>query len=1014
MCKSDLSSRAGTEQASRTPFQVGRIAVRARILYIGIPSLAVGIILILGSIISRDIAHDSSRRLARQYSIEAAANFLVGANPHFVLMQQISRSTTISRWLAHEFDREIRDLAFDEIMGYTVFAPNAYVMFTVNETWHGYNFTADLTPESFTSWGRLSGGEASQWFFDTRDAEIPFILNVQRTRPDDYGHWYLYLWSNHRMYYRSRFVGVVTVGTSFEDIFDATFGDFDINSKRGYVIDRNAAVRTDSALELKVLREGLPIFPALPEASDNPSLRDGIDGHLQRITGGIFPIGADTLAPIPLSSGRFRYASITPIIGTDWSVVVLSTHQGIFGGARYMPLVFSTIAVLILSVLLGSLLVRRGVLTPLSRLTQSVADASGTAVTTDLFGLEREDEIGYLARTVQSARDNQNSINDKLKENERVITQSRQMLIYRENLLKTVNQAAEVLLTADEENTLRALLRGMAILGRCLDSDRVQIWRNEIIDGELHFVMKYQWLSELGKEKAEVPIGLNFPYREKPHWLEMFMRGDYMNTPISQLPPEDRDLLVRYDIISILNLPLFLDQEYIGFFSIDDCRQERVFKDDEIDIIASAGLMFTSVLNRNVQAEKIAVANKQVESALMRALSASRAKSNFLSTMSHEMRTPMNAIIGMTAIAKNEKNNEQKNRALKKVEKAARHLLGIINDVLDMSKIEANRLALHHTEFDLRHLLQKAASLVEFPLEEKQHRFSVNLDDNVPFFYIGDDQRLTQILTNLLSNAVTYTPAGGEISLDVSLTKQENERCDLRFAVSDNGIGISEENQKRLFNMFEQGDESTTRKYGGTGLGLAITKRLIELMDGAISVTSELGKGSRFTFTIRLTHVESIQKDPQTGSASEDADPFNDESDDSPTLVEDIKFPGKRLLIAEDLEINREVLITQLDGTGIEIDIAQNGKEALEKITANPRSYDLVFMDVQMPEMDGLEATRLIRSLPASSAGNLPIIAMTANVFAEDIQQCLAAGMDDHIGKPLDIRIVFEKLYNYL
>jgi len=592
----------------------------------------------------------------------------------------------------------------------------------------------------------------------------------------------------------------------------------------------------------------------------------------------------------------------------------------------------------------------------------------------------------------------------QLKENEHAVAVSQEALRYREKLLHTVNQAAEVLLSANNKDTLKALMTGMEIVGRCLNVDRVQIWRNELIDGELCFVMRYEWLSEIGKRKIEVPIGLNAPYKNWPEWLDMFRRGESMNSPISKLSPAEAAFLGPYEMVSIVNLPLFMNQELIGFFSVDDCEVERVFTSDEMDLIASAGLMFSNVFNKNLQAEKIAETNVQLEDALEQAISASRAKSEFLSTMSHEMRTPMNAIIGMAAIAKKENNNERKHQALNKVEKAAHHLLGIINDVLDMSKIEANKLKLQSVEIDLRNLLHKAVSFVEFRMEEKRHGFSVNLDNNVPFFYIGDDQRLTQVLTNLLTNAALYTPEEGEISLEVYLVKDEDGVCELRFEVADSGIGISKEDQERLFMMFERVDSSASSKNDGTGIGLAISKRLIELMGGKITVESELGKGARFIFTARLERVEKAE-DFHAHSASDDTG-----LDDGAT--DDAKFAGKRLLLAEDVEINREILIIQLDGTGLQIDVAQNGREAVEMVAANPDLYDLVFMDMRMPEMDGLEATRQIRSLPISK--ELPIIAMTANVFTDDVKSCLEVGMNDHIGKPLDMRIVFEKLRKYL
>ena len=381
---------------------------------------------------------------------------------------------------------------------------------------------------------------------------------------------------------------------------------------------------------------------------------------------------------------------------------------------------------------------------------------------------------------------------------------------------------------------------------------------------------------------------------------------------------------------------------------------------------------------------------------------ASKSKSNFLSNMSHEMRTPMNAIIGMTTIGKKANNIEQKNHALNKIGDASSHLLGLINDVLDMAKIEANKLELAPVKFNFEKLVQKVLTVINFRVDEKQQRLTMNIDSNTPRYLIGDDQRLAQVFTNLLSNAVKFTPEGGEIRLNAFLISEINHNCELRIEVIDSGIGISPEKQEKLFSAFEQADSGTSRQYGGTGLGLAISKHIVEAMNGKIWVESELGKGARFIFTMKAQRSD---KSPDSMLAP------NIKDDNIISIGE---FGGKNLLVAEDMEINREILIALLEDTGITIDCAENGEEALNMIKADPDKYDIVFMDVQMPVMNGYESTRQIRALPARQSGKLPIIALTANVFKSDIEECLEAGMDDHLGKPLDIDRVIEILRVYL
>ncbi|AEF80372.1 ATP-binding protein [Leadbettera azotonutricia] len=381
---------------------------------------------------------------------------------------------------------------------------------------------------------------------------------------------------------------------------------------------------------------------------------------------------------------------------------------------------------------------------------------------------------------------------------------------------------------------------------------------------------------------------------------------------------------------------------------------------------------------------------------------ASEAKSNFLANMSHEMRTPMNAIIGMTTLAKSSAEIDRKNYCLDKIESASSHLLGVINDVLDMSKIEANKLDLSNVEFNFEKLLQKAANVINTKVEEKRQRFSINLDKNIPPTLIGDDQRLTQVITNLLSNAVKFTPDNGSIQLDVALIKEETKFCTIQVDITDSGIGISDEQKKQLFNNFQQADSGISRRFGGTGLGLAISKRIVEMMGGSIWVNSKPGEGSTFSFTIKVERGET--PDPADKAA---ADAANDVIDN---------FKGCRIILAEDIEINREIVLSLLEPTALDVDCAENGAEAVKLFEANPHKYQMIFMDVNMPEMDGYEATRAIRAIEAERFNStpIPIVAMTANVFKEDVEKCLKSGMNDHVGKPLDFNDVMTKLRRYL
>jgi signal transduction histidine kinase len=418
-----------------------------------------------------------------------------------------------------------------------------------------------------------------------------------------------------------------------------------------------------------------------------------------------------------------------------------------------------------------------------------------------------------------------------------------------------------------------------------------------------------------------------------------------------------------------------------------------------------------------------------------KAEAASRAKSDFLANMSHEIRTPMNAIIGMTAIGRETQDIDRKNHSLQKIEDASVHLLGIINDILDMSKIEANKFVLSAEEFEFEKMLQRVVNITTFWVDKKNQNFTVHTDKNIPHVLVGDDQRVAQIITNLLSNAVKFTPDNGEIRLEINLVEEDDpslkdEICTLHVSVTDSGIGITKEQQARLFTSFEQAENNTSRKFGGTGLGLAISKNIAEMMGGHIWLDSDAGNGSVFSFTVKLGRSKRSAEGCAVGGSKTHSgqDTHGNATDKTAN-----DFGGQCILLAEDVEINREIVLTLLEQNNLIIDCAENGKEAVRMFSETPEKYNMILMDVQMPEMDGYEATRQIRAIEAemkvrltasysegkqSHDGNLhgliPIVAMTANVFREDVEKCLEAGMTSHIGKPLDIGEVFRVLRKHL
>jgi signal transduction histidine kinase/ActR/RegA family two-component response regulator len=393
--------------------------------------------------------------------------------------------------------------------------------------------------------------------------------------------------------------------------------------------------------------------------------------------------------------------------------------------------------------------------------------------------------------------------------------------------------------------------------------------------------------------------------------------------------------------------------------------------------------------------------HQRVIAATRAAEAASQAKSIFLANMSHELRTPMNAIIGMTDLVLRQSNDPKQIDQLGKVKTASAHLLHIINDILDISRIEAERLQLEQLDFRLGQVLENLVSLLGPRATEKGLNLLVQVQEGLAARrFKGDPTRLGQILLNLAGNAHKFTQQG-TITLCASLIEETPDSVLLRWEVTDTGIGIDADAQARLFTAFEQADNSMTRKYGGTGLGLAISQRLVQLMGGEIGVESSPGQGSTFWFTVRL------------GLAGELVTPEPTCAQDSAEARLKSHYAGTRVLLVEDEPVNQEVSRSLLEDVGLIVDLAEDGQQALE--LAQQQCYALILMDMQMPVMNGVDATRAIRNLGANSLNNAtPIIAMTANAFDDDRQVCLDAGMHDHIAKPVEPDLLYETLLKWL
>jgi len=580
-----------------------------------------------------------------------------------------------------------------------------------------------------------------------------------------------------------------------------------------------------------------------------------------------------------------------------------------------------------------------------------------------------------------------------------------------------ISEISRSFVSSSETQTL--INNAIAKLGRYHKVSLVAIFKLDIPNNNVF--PAYLWTSDNKKISSLQEAGLNETIKTSfPERLYAFTAVPLISCiDTSARKVDDFRNILDDNARAFIFAPLYVEGLLWGMISVQQLNEPRHWTDNEKGFVTMISGTISGAIMLNIY-------NMKLKEAFDKVISASRAKSDFLSNMSHEMRTPMNAIINMTKIAKKAGDLERKNYALGKIADASVHLLGVINDILDMSKIEANKFDLSPVEFNFEKMVKGVVNVVNFRIEEKKQKLIIQMDKDLPKTLICDDQRLTQVITNLVVNAVKFTPENGLIKIGIYLLSEENGLCKIQVSVIDTGIGISGEQQKRLFQSFQQAETTTSRKYGGTGLGLSISKSIVEMMGGKIWIESELGKGSTFAFTIQAKKGSEKPEENESEPA-----------DTRQTAADSSDFTGHRILLAEDVEINREIVLTLLEPTHVEIDCAEDGLEAVEKYTKEPDKYELILMDLQMPEMDGYEATIKIRAFEknlnndSDSAGSaegetqslpkagdarrrVPIIAMTANVFKEDIDNCIKAGMDDHIGKPLDFGTVLEKLGHYL
>ncbi|MSS63636.1 PAS domain-containing hybrid sensor histidine kinase/response regulator [Velocimicrobium porci] len=502
-------------------------------------------------------------------------------------------------------------------------------------------------------------------------------------------------------------------------------------------------------------------------------------------------------------------------------------------------------------------------------------------------------------------------------------------------------------------------------------TDDIMVWKNGI---------GYPWLvfAKTNREQAFI-FDLNYVREEYRKQADDLLSKDAMIKAFEEGRIE----------LSI-ELPLYGNDNFYHWFAI----QIQLLEKEEKEIK-------TMIYIKDIDHMKKEEKRKQdtLRDALALAEMSNSAKSEFLSRMSHDMRTPMNVIMGMSAIASSNINNPEKlSDCIDKIGVSANFLLSLINNVLDMAKIESGKFRLAKSKFNLRKLVKNVYDLCMEQVKEKNEKFLISMDERIEQEYVGDELRINQILLNLLSNAIKYTREYGTIQLFVDLEKKKMKRSYIKFRVKDNGIGMSREFLNRIFEPFEQENENNGRVFEGSGLGLSITQNLVHLMNGHISVESELGKGSEFTIILPLERVGQFDENVKSDNMEATGDV-------------NLSFGGENVLLVEDSELNREIAQTLLEMRNLKVEVAENGKEAIERIEQVADGYyAAVLMDIRMPVMDGLEATKRIRSMNREDTKSIPIIAMTANAFQEEKQEAKKVGITEYLTKPIEV----QKLYRIL
>lgn len=573
--------------------------------------------------------------------------------------------------------------------------------------------------------------------------------------------------------------------------------------------------------------------------------------------------------------------------------------------------------------------------------------------------------------------------------NSRDITERRKVLESlktKQSMLNAIAKATDELLS--NPNFYDACTFSLSILGEAVGVDRTYLFENSEQDGVLLTSQRFEWSANGAQAQINNPDLQNVPFELFGNLQQHLMQKQAFKAIVSEIENEAlRDILQSQDIVSILIIPIVFDGKFWGFVGYDDCSEIRYWSDDEVALLQSFAISISNAIERT-RLEQRAFKAKEI------AENATKAKSEFLANMSHEIRTPMNAFIGVTGLLAKTRLDDTQRKYVDIITESSEHLISIVNDILDLERFNLGKIEMEQVVFDLSDRIEKSVELFRYRAEEKNLNIRFMSDLPSGMMVIGDQNRLSQMLNNLIGNAVKFTESG-RIDVELHLLARNESKVDVRIVVRDTGIGIAKDRIEGIFNPFEQGGKEISSQYGGTGLGLSICKQIVDMNEGTISVNSKPGEGSEFVvvlpFGLPESNISDVDKDEQ----------FNSDWH---------HLKNKRILVAEDVEVNRFLVQSILEAHGAEVVSAVNGLDALN--AAKEQLFDLILMDIQMPVMDGKEAFKAIRQL--SSGASVPVVALTAHVLHDEKRQFMDSGFDAVLSKPFTEKELLRKIKSSL